>query len=93
MNSFCVIPILVQKIFALQYITLHLPSFISQVPANTITEANKPSLSPEEMKIKAQELRERARKKKEEEERRMEREREKVCSQLLFTLFNVFRNV
>jgi hypothetical protein len=63
------------------------------VPANTITEANKPSLSPEEMKIKAQELRERARKKKEEEERRMEREREKVCSQLLFTLFNVFRNV
>ncbi|XP_052145235.1 uncharacterized protein LOC127764395 [Oryza glaberrima] len=47
------------------------------VPANTITEANKPSLSPEEMKIKAQELRERARKKKEEEERRMEREREK----------------
>ncbi|XP_006648654.3 eukaryotic translation initiation factor 3 subunit A [Oryza brachyantha] len=47
------------------------------VPANTNTEANKPSLSPEEMKIKAQELRERARKKKEEEERRMEREREK----------------
>uniref|UniRef100_A0A0E0K041 UBA domain-containing protein n=1 Tax=Oryza punctata TaxID=4537 RepID=A0A0E0K041_ORYPU len=47
------------------------------VPANTITDANKPSLSPEEMKIKAQELRERARKKKEEEERRMEREREK----------------
>ena len=57
MNSFCVIPILVQKILALKYITLHLPSFISQVPANTITEANKPSLSPEEMKIKAQELR------------------------------------
>jgi hypothetical protein len=47
------------------------------VPANSKTEANKPSLTPEEMKIKAQELRERARKKKEEEERRMEREREK----------------
>ncbi|XP_062219122.1 uncharacterized protein LOC133918965 [Phragmites australis] len=47
------------------------------VPANTKTEANKPNLTPEEMKIKAQELRERARKKKEEEERRMEREREK----------------
>ncbi|KAF8689517.1 hypothetical protein HU200_041846 [Digitaria exilis] len=47
------------------------------VPANSKTEANKPNLTPEEMKIKAQELRERARKKKEEEERRMEREREK----------------
>ncbi|WVZ75324.1 hypothetical protein U9M48_023391 [Paspalum notatum var. saurae] len=47
------------------------------VPANSKTEADKPSLTPEEMKIKAQELRERARKKKEEEERRMEREREK----------------
>jgi len=47
------------------------------VPANSKTEVNKPSLTPEEMKIKAQELRERARKKKEEEERRMEREREK----------------
>ncbi|KAL6634427.1 hypothetical protein ACP70R_027098 [Stipagrostis hirtigluma subsp. patula] len=47
------------------------------VPANTKTEADKPSLTPEEMKLKAQELRERARKKKEEEERRMEREREK----------------
>jgi len=47
------------------------------VPATSKTEANKPSLTPEEMKIKAQELRERARKKKEEEERRMEREREK----------------
>ncbi|XP_042473650.1 chromatin assembly factor 1 subunit A-B-like isoform X1 [Zingiber officinale] len=41
------------------------------------TEANKPALTPEEVKMKAQELRERARKKKEEEERRMEREREK----------------
>ncbi|KAL6899085.1 hypothetical protein ACP4OV_005743 [Aristida adscensionis] len=50
---------------------------IPLVPANTKTEANKPTLTPEEMKIKAQELRERARKKKEEEERRMEREREK----------------
>ncbi|AQK52698.1 ubiquitin-associated (UBA)/TS-N domain-containing protein [Zea mays] len=47
------------------------------VPANSKTEDNKPSLTPEEMKIKAQELRDRARKKKEEEERRMEREREK----------------
>ncbi|OAY68870.1 UBX domain-containing protein 1-A [Ananas comosus] len=47
------------------------------VPAETKAEANKPSLTPEEMKLKAQELRERARKKKEEEEKRMEREREK----------------
>ncbi|CAM0951788.1 unnamed protein product [Alopecurus aequalis] len=47
------------------------------VPANSITEANKPSLTPEEKMIKTQELRERARKKKEEEEKRMEREREK----------------
>ncbi|XP_078156362.1 ubiquitin-associated (UBA)/TS-N domain-containing protein [Carex rostrata] len=38
---------------------------------------SKPSLTPEEMKLKAEELRERARKKKEEEEKRMEREREK----------------
>ncbi|XP_059632154.1 uncharacterized protein LOC132274829 [Cornus florida] len=47
------------------------------VPANTKVEDPKTSLTPEEMKIKAQELRERARKKKEEEEKRMEREREK----------------
>ncbi|KAJ4968239.1 hypothetical protein NE237_014940 [Protea cynaroides] len=47
------------------------------VPGNTKVEASKPSLTPEEMKIKAQELRERARKKKEEEEKRMEREKEK----------------
>lgn len=47
------------------------------VPANTKVEAPKPSLTPEEMKLKAQELKERARKKKEEEEKRMEREREK----------------
>lgn len=40
-------------------------------------ETSKPSLTPEEVKMKAQELRERARKKKEEEEKRMEREREK----------------
>ncbi|KAJ3675721.1 hypothetical protein LUZ60_004763 [Juncus effusus] len=38
---------------------------------------NKPVLTAEEKKLKAQELREKARKKKEEEERRMEREREK----------------
>ncbi|KAK3417016.1 hypothetical protein EUGRSUZ_H02771 [Eucalyptus grandis] len=47
------------------------------VPVNTKAEAPKPSLTPEEMKLKAQELKERARKKKEEEEKRMEREREK----------------
>ncbi|KAH7856361.1 hypothetical protein Vadar_000591 [Vaccinium darrowii] len=46
-----------------------------KVPVNRKPEA--PSLTPEEVKIKAQELRERARKKKEEEEKRMEREREK----------------
>ncbi|XWS35147.1 hypothetical protein CRYUN_Cryun21dG0101000 [Craigia yunnanensis] len=47
------------------------------VPVNEKVEAPKPSLTPEEMKLKAQELRERARKKKEEEEKIMEREREK----------------
>ncbi|WOL11392.1 caldesmon [Canna indica] len=47
------------------------------VPNEKKTEADKPALTPEEVKMKAQELRERARKKKEEEERRMEREREK----------------
>ncbi|OAY55345.1 MAP7 domain-containing protein 2 [Manihot esculenta] len=47
------------------------------IPANTKAEAPKPTLTPEEMKLKAQELKERARKKKEEEEKRMEREREK----------------
>lgn len=47
------------------------------VPVNTKAEAPKLSLTPEEMKLKAQELKERARKKKEEEEKRMEREREK----------------
>ncbi|OMO71021.1 hypothetical protein CCACVL1_18500 [Corchorus capsularis] len=47
------------------------------VPLNKNAEPPKPSLTPEEMKLKAQELRERARKKKEEEEKRMEREREK----------------
>ncbi|GMP55561.1 hypothetical protein CsSME_00020341 [Camellia sinensis var. sinensis] len=50
---------------------------LPKVPVNTKIEAAQPSLTPEEMKIKAQELRERARKKKEEEEKRMEREREK----------------
>ncbi|THG19383.1 hypothetical protein TEA_000909 [Camellia sinensis var. sinensis] len=48
-----------------------------KVPLNTKTEAPKPSLTPEETKMKAQELKEQARKKKEEEEKRMEREREK----------------
>ncbi|XP_014490803.1 UBX domain-containing protein 1 [Vigna radiata var. radiata] len=47
------------------------------VPANTKIEAPKPSLTPEELKAKQQELRERARKKKEEEEKRTEREKEK----------------
>ncbi|KAM6565391.1 hypothetical protein CsatA_024519 [Cannabis sativa] len=47
------------------------------VPANTKIEAPKPSLTPEQLKAKQQELREKARKKKEEEEKRMEREREK----------------
>lgn len=50
---------------------------IPMVPVNSKAESRKPSLTPEEMKIKAQELRERARKKKEEEEKRMEREKEK----------------
>ncbi|XP_062109190.1 vicilin-like seed storage protein At2g18540 [Humulus lupulus] len=47
------------------------------VPANTKVEAPKPSLTPEQLKAKQQELREKARKKKEEEEKRTEREREK----------------
>ncbi|KAK9146010.1 hypothetical protein Sjap_005913 [Stephania japonica] len=47
------------------------------VPISSKVQASKPSLTPEEMKIKAQELRERARKKKEEEERKSEREKEK----------------
>ncbi|GKU97665.1 hypothetical protein SLEP1_g10779 [Rubroshorea leprosula] len=47
------------------------------VPVNSKVEEPKPSLTPEEVKLKAQELRERAHKKKEEEEKRMEREREK----------------
>lgn len=47
------------------------------VPASAKMATDKPSLTPEEVKMKAQELRERARKKKEEEEKRMEREREK----------------
>ncbi|XP_059447613.1 uncharacterized protein LOC132179017 [Corylus avellana] len=47
------------------------------VPVNTKVEATKPSLTPEELKAKQQELREKARKKKEEEEKRTEREKEK----------------
>ncbi|KAF9611691.1 hypothetical protein IFM89_034874 [Coptis chinensis] len=47
------------------------------VPVSAKAEASKPSLTPEEAKIKAQELRERARKKKVEEEKKMEIEREK----------------
>lgn len=50
---------------------------LPMVPANSKVEPPKPSLTPEEVRLKAQELREKARKKKEEEERRMEREREK----------------
>ncbi|RZC12605.1 hypothetical protein D0Y65_012396 [Glycine soja] len=67
------------------------------VPANTKIEVPKPLLTPEEMKAKQQELRERARKKKEEEEKRMEREREKgllreVLEKKLFKGFLVGRN-
>jgi hypothetical protein len=51
----------------------HMP----MVPAQGKADPAKPTLSPEEIKAKTQELRERARKKKEEEEKRMEREREK----------------
>uniref|UniRef100_A0A1D1XUY9 UBX domain-containing protein 1-A n=1 Tax=Anthurium amnicola TaxID=1678845 RepID=A0A1D1XUY9_9ARAE len=47
------------------------------VPVNTKAEVAKISLTPEEVKMKAQELRERARKKKEQEDSRMEREKEK----------------
>ncbi|KAL0551399.1 hypothetical protein IC582_010485 [Cucumis melo] len=47
------------------------------VPKDTKVEAPKPSLTPEQLKAKQQELRERARKKKEEEEKIAEREREK----------------
>ncbi|KAL3506416.1 hypothetical protein ACH5RR_031798 [Cinchona calisaya] len=48
------------------------------VPVNDKkSEAPKPSLTPEEIKMKTQELRERARNKKEEEEKQREREREK----------------
>lgn len=51
---------------------------VPKVPANAKKpEAPKPSLTPEEIKMKTQELRERARKKKEEEEKQREREREK----------------
>lgn len=46
------------------------------VPVGKI-EPEKPALAPEEVKRRAQELRERARQKKAEEERKMEREREK----------------
>ncbi|GLJ47744.1 hypothetical protein SUGI_1008380 [Cryptomeria japonica] len=49
---------------------------LPMVSSNAKDEAAK-ALTPEEIKAKAQELRERARKKKEEEEKRMEREREK----------------
>uniref|UniRef100_A0A2N9ES58 UBA domain-containing protein n=1 Tax=Fagus sylvatica TaxID=28930 RepID=A0A2N9ES58_FAGSY len=52
------------------------------VPVNTKVEASKPSLTPEELKAKQQELREKARKKKEEEEKRMEREKEKCGENL-----------
>ncbi|KAK9183543.1 hypothetical protein WN944_026696 [Citrus x changshan-huyou] len=51
--------------------------YSGEVPVSGGGGASKSSLTPEEIKLKAQELRERARKKKEEEEKRMEREREK----------------
>ncbi|KAI3932828.1 hypothetical protein MKX01_031810 [Papaver californicum] len=60
---------------AVNWIVEH--EFHELVPVNSKAESRRPSLTPEEMKIKAQELRERARKKKEEEEKRMEREKEK----------------
>uniref|UniRef100_A0A0D6R2D7 UBA domain-containing protein n=1 Tax=Araucaria cunninghamii TaxID=56994 RepID=A0A0D6R2D7_ARACU len=47
------------------------------VPSGETTGVSKATLTPEEVKAKAHELRERARKKKEEEEKRLEREREK----------------
>ncbi|KAL0924397.1 hypothetical protein M5K25_005223 [Dendrobium thyrsiflorum] len=47
------------------------------VSINSSAETSKKSLTSEELKMKAEELRERARKKKDEEERKMEREREK----------------
>lgn len=53
---------------------------IDQMPLVPVTSHNappKPSLTPEEIKMKQHELRERARKKKEEEEKQREREREK----------------
>ncbi|PKU81054.1 hypothetical protein MA16_Dca024026 [Dendrobium catenatum] len=49
----------------------------SQVSINSSEGTSKKSLTSEELKVKAEELRERARKKKDEEERKMEREREK----------------
>ncbi|CAH1413983.1 unnamed protein product [Lactuca virosa] len=55
-------------------------AYIDQMPlvsAKSKSEPSKPSLTSEERKSKAQELKERASKKKEEEEKRMEREREK----------------
>ncbi|THG19381.1 hypothetical protein TEA_000907 [Camellia sinensis var. sinensis] len=61
-----------------------------KVPLNTKTEAPKPSLTPEETKMKAQELKEQARKKKEEEEKRMEREREKIFTDLVVEVVLVF---
>ncbi|KAH9298925.1 hypothetical protein KI387_030607, partial [Taxus chinensis] len=50
---------------------------LPMVSASVKDEVAKATLTPEEIKARAQELRERARKKKEEEEKRMEREREK----------------
>lgn len=54
---------------------------IDQMPLVPVSSKNaeppKPSLTPEEIKMKQHELRERARKKKEEEEKQREREREK----------------
>ncbi|CAH9061752.1 unnamed protein product [Cuscuta epithymum] len=54
---------------------------VDEMPLVPVSSKNaeppKPSLTPEEIKMKQQELRERARKKKEEEEKQREREREK----------------
>ncbi|KAL7174804.1 hypothetical protein ACSBR1_043864 [Camellia fascicularis] len=66
-----------------------------KVPLNTKSEDPKPSLTPEETKMKAQELKERARKKKEEEEKRNgKREGEENIDALAnYVLLHTFRNM
>ncbi|XP_028090282.1 UBX domain-containing protein 1-like isoform X5 [Camellia sinensis] len=71
-----------------------------KVPLNTKTEASKPSITPEETKMKAQELKEQARKKKEEKEKRREREangkregEENADTLVNYVLLHTFRNM